>query len=94
MPLTCYHSTMSNVQVKNLPDDLHEQLRARAAEHHATISDYVLELIRRDLQRPTRRAWIHDVLSTPKLSPSPSDAADMVSSVRSERDDELARRLR
>jgi plasmid stability protein len=57
---------MSNVQVKNLDEELHEQLRARAAAEGTTISDYVLELIRRDLRRPTRRQWLEDVAKLPK----------------------------
>ena len=46
---------MSNVQVKNLEADVHDQLRSRAAAAGLTISDYVLELIRRDLRRPGRQ---------------------------------------
>jgi plasmid stability protein len=59
---------MSNVQVKNIPEDVHELLRTRAAQHGATISDYVLELIRRDLRGPSRREWIEGVLASPKLN--------------------------
>ncbi|MSV80058.1 MAG: hypothetical protein F2681_12245 [Actinobacteria bacterium] len=57
---------MSNVQVKNLDEDLHEQLRARAAQEGTTISAYVLELIRRDLRRPTRRQWLDEIAELPK----------------------------
>ena len=57
---------MSNVQVKNLDEELHEQLRARAAQEGTTISDYVLELIRRDLRRPTRRQWLDEIAQLPK----------------------------
>jgi antitoxin FitA len=57
---------MSNLQVKNLDADTHEQLRRRAADEGTTISDYVLELIRRDLRRPTRRAWLDTVARLPR----------------------------
>lgn len=57
---------MSNVQVKNLEEALHEELRARAAAQGATISDYVLELIRRDLRTPTRRAWLSSAAALPR----------------------------
>lgn len=57
---------MSNVQVKNLDEELHERLRARAAAEGTTISDYVLELIRRDLRVPRRRQWLDDVAKLPK----------------------------
>ena len=62
----CDTATMSNVQVKNLDEDLHEQLRARAAQEGTTISAYVLELIRRDLRRPTRRQWLDEIAELPK----------------------------
>lgn len=45
---------MSNLQVKNVEPDLHEQLRSRAAAEGSTISEYVLALIRKDLRRPSR----------------------------------------
>lgn len=57
---------MSNVQVKNLDHEMHQQLRERAAQEGTTISQYVLELIRRDLRRPTRRQWLDDVAKLPK----------------------------
>jgi len=66
MLLTCDALLMSNVQVKNLDEELHEQLRARAAQEGTTISDYVLELIRRDLRRPTRRQWLDEIAQLPK----------------------------
>jgi plasmid stability protein len=49
---------MSNVQVKNLDSEVHDLLRERAVATGLTISDYVLELIRRDLQLPSRRQWL------------------------------------
>lgn len=57
---------MSNVQVKNLEEALHEELRARAAAQGATISEYVLELIRRDLRTPSRRAWLSSAAALPR----------------------------
>ena len=57
---------MSNVQVKNLDQSLHAELRARAAAQGATISDYVLELIRRDLRTPSRRAWLSSTAGLPR----------------------------
>ena len=94
MPFTCYFSLMSNVQVKHLPDDMHEQLRERAAEAGATISDYVLDLIRRDLRRPSRRQWIAQVMNTPKLDLPRSEVVKALDEGRHERDDELSNRAR
>jgi antitoxin FitA len=52
---------MSNVQIKNVDADLHEQLRKRATAEGTSLSEYVLELIRRDLRKPTRREWLAKV---------------------------------
>lgn len=49
---------MSNLQVKNVEPDLHEQLRGRAAADGSAISEYVLALIRNDLRRPSRTDWL------------------------------------
>ncbi len=57
---------VSNLQVKNLEAGVHDQLRQRAADEGTTISDYVLELIRRDLQRPSRRSWLDTVSQLPR----------------------------
>lgn len=45
---------MANVQLKNLSDDLHQQLRDAAAETHTTISDLVRVAIEHEL---ARRSW-------------------------------------
>lgn len=47
---------MANLQVKNLPDALHERLRKYAQAQHRTISDIVLEAIRREMDRYEWRA--------------------------------------
>jgi post-segregation antitoxin (ccd killing protein) len=57
---------VSNLQVKNLEPEVHEQLRQRVADEGVTISEYVLELIRRDLRRPSRRQWLDTVTHLPR----------------------------
>lgn len=49
---------MSAIQVKNVPADIHEAVRRRAAEEGMTASDYILALIRRDLAFPSQRQWL------------------------------------
>ena len=53
----CYDHAMGALQVKNIPPDLHDAIRRRAAEQGLTVSDYVLELVRRDLAVPNQREW-------------------------------------
>lgn len=90
MLLSCYTMGMGAVQVKNVPDDLHEAMRRRAADEGMTVSDYLLTLIRRDLALPSQREWFA-ALSTRE----PVEGADVLESldaVRAERDEYIAHR--
>ncbi len=73
---------MANVQIRNVPDDLHRRLKARAALEGRSLSDYALAELQRSLDRPTRAEVLERIRgrSTPS---SPVTAADIV---RSERD--------
>lgn len=41
------------IQLRNVPDDLHRTLKARAALMGLSLSDYLLGEIRRSAERPT-----------------------------------------
>jgi len=41
------------VQIRNVPDDLHRQLKARAALEGLSLSDFLLREVRRVAERPT-----------------------------------------
>jgi plasmid stability protein len=41
------------IQLRNVPDDLHRKLKARAAEEGVSLSEYVLRDVRRLAERPT-----------------------------------------
>lgn len=75
MLMACQTERMSNVQVKHLDDELHEQLRQRAAAEGKTISEYVLDLIRRDLRVPRRRQWLEQMATLPKYDFSRDEIA-------------------
>lgn len=49
---------MSSLQVKHLDDDLYDALRRRAAAADQTISEYVVDMLRRDLRRSATHEWI------------------------------------
>lgn len=42
------------IQIRNVPDALHRQLKSRAAESGQTLSDYLLAEVERLAARPTR----------------------------------------
>lgn len=41
------------IQIRNVPTELHRQLKARAARAGLSLSDYMLGEARRSMQRPT-----------------------------------------
>ena len=49
MPFSCYRHDMANLQVKNIPDALHERLRRHALETNCTMSSVVLAALEREL---------------------------------------------
>jgi hypothetical protein len=54
MPQHAIVLAMANIQVKNVPEKLHNQLRRYARDEDCTIGEIVLEAIARDV---TRREW-------------------------------------
>ena len=43
----------ANIQIRNVPDDLHRTLKARAAMAGMSLSDYLIDHMRRLASRPT-----------------------------------------
>jgi plasmid stability protein len=69
------------VQIRNVPSDLHRELKARAALEGMSLSDYLLRELRHALDRPTLDE-IRKRLSTRRpVRPHPAPAA----AVRAER---------
>jgi plasmid stability protein len=52
---------MSMIQIRNVPDELHRELKARAASEGMTLSAYLLGELRDLSTRPTMRAWLDKV---------------------------------
>lgn len=77
-----YAFCMTSLQIRNVPDDLHRQLKARAALEGQSLSEYALGELRRAMQRPTRREVAERVAAFERIMVSES-AAD---AVRAERD--------
>lgn len=58
---------MTNLQVKNLPDDLTEKLRDRARAEHTTVSAFVTRILEREVAKPTLAEWLARLDELPKL---------------------------
>jgi antitoxin FitA len=48
----------SMIQIRNIPDELHRDLKVRAAQTGMTLSDYLLAELRALAVRPTMREWL------------------------------------
>lgn len=84
MHATCVYggSVSKTVQVRGVPDDIHRELRVRAAAAGLSLSQYLLE----ELERIASRPRVADVIQRTAGRPlGPSDT-DIVEAVRSGRD--------
>jgi hypothetical protein len=52
---------MSNIQIKDVPEEVHERLRRRAERANMSLRDYVLSLIDRDLATPSKEDWLRSL---------------------------------
>jgi hypothetical protein len=83
---------LSNIQVKNVPPELHGELRRRADQEGLTIRDYVLKLIERDQRLPSKADWLDRVAELEPVAVSQS-AAEVIREAREERDEQLITRV-
>ena len=73
-------STM--IQIRNVPEGLHRRLKARAALIGLSLSDYLLDEIRRVAERPT----IEELRARLERRPAVAPAVPPAEAVRAERD--------
>ncbi len=55
------------LQVRNVPEQVHRTLKARAAQAGLSLSDYVLAELRRVAERPTREELIARLARRPPV---------------------------
>jgi plasmid stability protein len=78
-----YAANMSKmIQIRNVPDSLHRELKARAAMQGTSLSDYLLAEIRRTAEKPTLEELRERLKRRTPISPTVSPAE----AVREERD--------
>lgn len=70
------------VQVRNVPDDIHRRLKARAALAGMSLSDFLLEELRKTAELPT----MAEVLARIRARRSVSTKRSLAAMVRDERD--------
>lgn len=65
----------SMIQIRNVPDALHRQIKARAAMEGVSMSLYILRQVERALARPSRRELVETIRrqSAVRLDLPPAD---------------------
>ena len=85
MQNSCYDHAMANLQVRNMPDTLHNRLKQHARKRNCSMSAAVLDAIEREL---TRWEWRERLADRPKTDLG-TDAADLLADMRRLRDTKL-----
>lgn len=85
-----YASMRSLLQIRNVPDDQRRILKVRAAARGESLNTYLLDVIRREVARPS----VAEVLdrAARRTERAKASALDSVNAARSNRDTELQRR--
>lgn len=60
------------VQIRNVPDSIHRQLKSRAALAGFSLSDYLLGELRKTLERPTREELMERLARRSRVAPKPA----------------------
>jgi plasmid stability protein len=69
------------IQIRNVPDDVHRRLKARAALEGVSLSELALSELRRSLEKPTRRELLAMVAAREPVLSGPH-SADVVAEAR------------
>ena len=66
---------MAHIQIRNVPPELHQKLKARAAELGLTLSEYLLREAERAVEKPTIEELTRRIRARrlPKLKTPPAD---------------------
>lgn len=85
---------VSAIQVKNVPPELHQRLRARARAEGRNLSEYVLDVLDRDLMVPTMREWLARIADDrPVTGLTSEEIVAAIHAGREERDAEIGSAL-
>lgn len=75
-------AAVKTIQIRNVPDDVHAELRVRAARAGMSLSDYALA----ELERKTSKPPISEVLERASRRPGGLSGKTIVETIRTGRD--------
>jgi plasmid stability protein len=56
------------IQVRDVPEQIHSTLKARAAREGMSLSDFIKKELERTAERPTMREWLEDTRQAKPIS--------------------------
>lgn len=59
------------IQIRNVPDEMHREIKSRAALAGMSMSEYLLREIRKSLARPPREVLLARLAALPKVEALP-----------------------
>jgi plasmid stability protein len=72
------------IQVRDVADDVHGALKARAAREGLSLSDFLKRELKQMVERPTIQEWLERTRQAKPIS-SPKNAAQVIRELRDER---------
>jgi plasmid stability protein len=81
------------IQIRNVPDDVHRKLTERAASSGKSLNSLMLEIVEREVERPTMAQVAARIRATPMPPVGSGQAAEVIREAREERDRELLSRI-
>jgi len=72
------------IQIRNVPDRLHRELKRRAKLHGKTLTDYIQEILEREVAREDRREVVARILRREPIDLGGLTGADLIREARRE----------
>jgi len=72
------------IQVRDVPDEVHRTLKARAAREGMSLSDFIKRELEHAVERPSRREWLEATRRLPAIR-SKRTAAQIIRDLRDSR---------
>lgn len=85
---------MTMLQIRNVPEEMHRQLKARAALAGQSLSEYALAELRKSLDKPTRAEVLARIAARPPTPDIGESVVDAIHAERAARDAVLEERTR
>lgn len=73
-----------SLYIRDMPEDLRDRVKQRAAANRQSINSYLLDLIEREMQLPTLDDWLDGLDDLPKIPDI--GAEEIVAAIREIRD--------